>query len=70
MAIVVLGMVVTALWIVAGAVLHGGHDVTVDAGGEAWWWDACQRSTPIAWHGALPPSHPLARLRETPSPPA
>ena len=68
MAILVVVMVVTALWIVLGAVLHGGHDVTAEAAGQAWWWDACQRSTSVAWHGALPASHPLARLRESPSP--
>jgi hypothetical protein len=65
MEIVVAGMVVTALWLVLGGVLHGGHDVPSDVAGQAWWWEACDRSP-----GALPPSHPLARLRELPPPDA
>jgi hypothetical protein len=33
-------IVVTPLWIVLGAALHGAHAPVRDTGGEAWWWDS------------------------------
>jgi len=62
MGIVVVAMIVTALWIVLGAVLHDGRDCTRDLGGQAWWWESSERSTGLACRQSLPPSHPLARL--------
>ena len=56
-------MIVTALWIVLGAVLHGGSELARTPGGEAWWWEASDRSaSPARYTAALPSSHPLARL--------
>ena len=59
MGVVVAAMIVTALWIVLGAVLHGGRELARDTGGEAWWWESSDR---LARHPGLPPSHPVARL--------
>jgi hypothetical protein len=55
-------MIVTALWFVLGAVLHGGREVARDTAGDAWWWESSDRSTGLVGHHALPSSHPLARL--------
>lgn len=54
-------MIVTALWIVLGAVLHGGSGLAGDTASTVWWWDSVGRSTTLAPYHALPPSHPLAR---------
>ena len=58
-------MIVTALWIVLGAVLHGGSDRAGDTTRTAWWWESTGRSTGIAPFQALPPSHPLARQQSS-----
>jgi hypothetical protein len=56
-------MIVTAVWIVLGAVLHGGTELTRTPGGEAWWWESSDRSaSPACYIAALPSTHPLARL--------
>jgi len=55
-------MIHTALWIVVGA-MHRRRQPPRDIGAEAWWWESSDRSTDLACHHALPPSHPLARLR-------
>ena len=39
-------MIVTALWIVFGAGLHGGVMPMRDTGGEVWWWDSGHPSLP------------------------
>ena len=62
--IVAVVMIVTALWIILGAVVHDGRATASDVAGEAWWWEACDRSSP-AVHQALPPSHPLARSSQS-----
>jgi hypothetical protein len=59
-------MIVTALWIVLGAVLHGGNDIACEVAGQAWWWESSARSTGLACYHALPPTHPLARLLHSP----
>lgn len=64
--VVVAALIVTALWIVLGAVLHGGHDVAIDAASAAWWWESTARSTNVVPYHALPASHPLAHLRVPP----
>jgi len=64
--IVVVVMVVTALWLILGAVLHGGRTATTDAVAEPWWWESCRRS-PVRDDEVLPPSHPLAHLTRSPS---
>lgn len=66
MRIVAAVMLLTALWLVLGAVLHGGHARTRDVAGEAWWWESFQRSGDVTRH-PLPSSHPLARLGRAPS---
>ena len=55
-------MIVTALWIVLGAILHGGNELARDTGGDTWWWESSDRSTGPARYTTLPSSHPLARL--------
>jgi hypothetical protein len=67
MGIFVIVMIVTALWIVLGAVLHDGRDRTRDLGAQTWWWEASERSAGLAYRQSLPPSHPLARLGRSPS---
>ena len=41
-------IIVTPLWIVLGAVLHGGYSPTRDTGGELWWWESGHPSL-VAW---------------------
>ena len=67
MGIFVIVMIVTALWIVLGAVLHDGRDRIRDLGAQAWWWESSERSARLACCHSLPPSHPLARLGRSPS---
>ena len=69
MGIVVTVMIVSALWIVLGAVLHGGPDLPRDLGREAWWWESSERSTHLASSHSLPPSHPLVAWRQGPGGP-
>jgi hypothetical protein len=63
--IVVAVLILTAIWLALGAVLHGGRDAAAEAAGQAWVWEASERSTGLACGGGLPSSHPLARLRES-----
>jgi hypothetical protein len=65
-------MIVTALWMVLGAVLSGCSSRSVAGGrpgvqGEAWLWEALDRHARLARDAALPASHPLARLGRFPS---
>jgi hypothetical protein len=61
--IIVAVLIVTALWIVVGAV-HGDREAPRDTfAGEAWWWESFHHTSGLAGHDALPPSHPLARPR-------
>jgi hypothetical protein len=56
-------LIVTGVWIILGAVVHGGREIDHHApASEAWWWESSDPSTGIVGHQALPPSHPLARL--------
>ena len=60
-------MFLSALWLVLGAVLHGGHASARDVAVEAWWWESFQRSGDVVARHPLPSSHPLARVGRTPS---
>ena len=60
--VVVAALIVTALWLVSGAVSHEGRDLALDATRTVWWWESSPRSTAIASSHALPPSHPLAQV--------
>lgn len=62
MVVVVAVMIVTAVWIVLGAVLHAGSELGCDIGGEPWWWESSDR---LAAPRALPSTHPLARLNRS-----
>ena len=67
MKIFVVVMVVTALWLVLGAVLSGCSSRPVGGDrrgwtGEAWLWESLDRHTRLTCDAALPASHPLARL--------
>jgi hypothetical protein len=64
--IVVTLMIFTAVWMVLGAVLHGGSDLPRDFGREAWWWESSARSTS---YDSLPSSHPLVAWRQGPGGP-
>jgi hypothetical protein len=55
-------MIVTALWFVLGAVVHGADEIARDVAGEAWWWESSSRTAGPASYQSLPSSHPLARL--------
>ena len=57
-------MIVTALWIILGAVVHDGRETASDIAGQAWWWETCDRSS-AAVQQTLPPSHPLARSSQS-----
>jgi hypothetical protein len=65
-------MIVTALWVLLGAILGGcssrpaSGDRRWTAGG-AWVWESLDRGARLVPGSGLPASHPLARLGRTPS---
>jgi hypothetical protein len=68
-------LIVTALWVVLGAVLSGctsrqATGTRPVAAGEAWLWESLDCHARLARDAALPASHPLARLSRSPSQPA
>jgi hypothetical protein len=66
MKILAVVVIVTAFWLVLGAVLGGcGHRRTSTAcsGGQAWMWECLgPRAALVGRPGTLPDSHPLAPL--------
>lgn len=72
MKLVAVVMIVTALWVVLGAVLSGCSSRRVAgarraAAGEAWLWESLDGHVQLARSTVLPVSHPLARLGRSPS---
>jgi hypothetical protein len=66
-------LIVTALWVVLGAVLGGcaGRRAAGDRpAGQPWVWQTLEGPDPLIGAGRLPASHPLARLDRSPSRPA
>jgi hypothetical protein len=65
--VLVVVLVLTALWMVLGAVLGGCSSRRAareldGVAGEAWLWESLDRHARLAGAAALPASHPLARI--------